>query len=508
MSEGRDPAIKLFGRKIPLLEEQTLAEEGGVADLAPATEPLKVGEKDTFKEKANTEVDAMLDVPKDLYHKESLSSSGLGNGIEEDQKTSIEIAKEAKEPTSEQDNKDTETSGEDKVLKKPDKVLQCPRCNSMDTKFCYYNNYNVNQPRHFCKNCQRYWTAGGTMRNVPVGAGRRKNKHSSPSYRHTVVTPDALASVQVGDSDLTHHESSPCGSSTTPKRVPLKCSNGTVLKFGPDAPLCESMTSVLNLGDQKRASELGFTTHLENREEPSCSSSVTFSKHAENVFPEDAEQKATHGYQNRLFAPLHHLQCYPVPPWAYAWNPGWTNVTSAAMAAAGHSPEPLPGQENGIISPMSWSRPPMVTSPAFCAPTFSFPIVPASFWSCIPNWSGGPWNLPIVGNNIALSPSSSSSSTSNINCSTLGKHYRDATSIGEEKTEKSLWIPKTLRIDDIDEAAKSSIFATLGIKSDDGGLFKAFSSKTRKGEDTDATQLLHANPAAFSRSQYFQETTT
>ncbi|PKU66453.1 cyclic dof factor 3 [Dendrobium catenatum] len=508
MSEVRDPAIKLFGRKIPLLEEQPLAEEGGVADLAQAMLPLKVGEKDTCKEKANTKVDAMLDAPENLDQNESLSSSGLCHGIEENQKTATEIAKDAEEPKSEQDNKESGTSGEDKVLKKPDKVLQCPRCNSMDTKFCYYNNYNVNQPRHFCKNCQRYWTAGGTMRNVPVGAGRRKNKHSSSTYRHTVVMPDALASVQVDGSDLSHHEASPCGSSTT-TRLPLKC-NGTVLKFGPEAPLCESMTSVLKLGDQKRASELGFTTHRENKEEPSCSSSAKVSKHAENGFPEDAEQKALHGYQNGL-APLHHLQCYPVSPWAYAWNPGWSNIAAAAaMAAAGRSPEPLPRQENGIPTPISWSRPPMVTAPPFCAPTFPFPLVPTSFWSCIPSWTGGPWNLPLVGNNNRLSPSSS---TSNSNCSgngspTLGKHCRDATSIGEENTEKSLWVPKTLRIDDIDEAAKSSIFATLGIKLDEGCLFKAFPSKSQKGEAADAAQLLHANPAAFSRSQSFQETTT
>lgn len=65
-------------------------------------------------------------------------------------------------------------------LKKPDKILPCPRCSSMDTKFCYFNNYNVNQPRHFCKHCQRYWTAGGAMRNVPVGAGRRKNRPLGP----------------------------------------------------------------------------------------------------------------------------------------------------------------------------------------------------------------------------------------------------------------------------------------------------------------------------------------
>ncbi|KAL4336202.1 hypothetical protein GQ457_07G029600 [Hibiscus cannabinus] len=62
------------------------------------------------------------------------------------------------------------------VDKRPDKIIPCPRCKSMETKFCYFNNYNVNQPRHFCKGCQRYWTAGGALRNVPVGAGRRKAK--------------------------------------------------------------------------------------------------------------------------------------------------------------------------------------------------------------------------------------------------------------------------------------------------------------------------------------------
>ncbi|KAL6562121.1 hypothetical protein OROGR_003128 [Orobanche gracilis] len=54
--------------------------------------------------------------------------------------------------------------------------LQCPRCNSSNTKFCYYNNYSLSQPRHFCKACKRYWTRGGTLRNVPIGGGCRKNK--------------------------------------------------------------------------------------------------------------------------------------------------------------------------------------------------------------------------------------------------------------------------------------------------------------------------------------------
>lgn len=58
----------------------------------------------------------------------------------------------------------------------PEQVIKCPRCESLNTKFCYYNNYSLTQPRHFCKNCRRYWTQGGSLRNVPIGGGCRKNK--------------------------------------------------------------------------------------------------------------------------------------------------------------------------------------------------------------------------------------------------------------------------------------------------------------------------------------------
>ncbi|KAM7475435.1 hypothetical protein LguiB_022678 [Lonicera macranthoides] len=58
--------------------------------------------------------------------------------------------------------------------------LKCPRCDSINTKFCYYNNYNLSQPRHFCKSCRRYWTRGGVLRTVPVGGGCRKTKRSKP----------------------------------------------------------------------------------------------------------------------------------------------------------------------------------------------------------------------------------------------------------------------------------------------------------------------------------------
>ncbi|XP_044510608.1 dof zinc finger protein DOF1.2 [Mangifera indica] len=59
----------------------------------------------------------------------------------------------------------------------------CPRCASSNTKFCYYNNYSLSQPRYFCKGCRRYWTKGGSLRNVPVGGGCRKNRRLKSASR-------------------------------------------------------------------------------------------------------------------------------------------------------------------------------------------------------------------------------------------------------------------------------------------------------------------------------------
>ncbi|KZV24979.1 hypothetical protein F511_01949 [Dorcoceras hygrometricum] len=70
--------------------------------------------------------------------------------------------------------------------------LRCPRCDSSNTKFCYYNNYNLTQPRHFCKTCRRYWTKGGALRNVPIGGGCRKNKST------TIAAAVGKASSTVG----------------------------------------------------------------------------------------------------------------------------------------------------------------------------------------------------------------------------------------------------------------------------------------------------------------------
>ncbi|KAJ1375672.1 Zinc finger, Dof-type [Sesbania bispinosa] len=75
--------------------------------------------------------------------------------------------------------------------------LKCPRCDSPNTKFCYYNNYSLTQPRHFCKTCRRYWTKGGALRNVPIGGGCRKNKKVKSS-RLSCDSKDSGSSSELG----------------------------------------------------------------------------------------------------------------------------------------------------------------------------------------------------------------------------------------------------------------------------------------------------------------------
>ena len=96
----------------------------------------------------------------------------------------------------------------------PPPALRCPRCDSANTKFCYYNNYSLTQPRHFCKNCRRYWTQGGSLRNVPVGGGCRKNKRLSKassilsSCTASMASPPPLpsSSSRLQESGFCSHE--------------------------------------------------------------------------------------------------------------------------------------------------------------------------------------------------------------------------------------------------------------------------------------------------------------
>lgn len=88
---------------------------------------------------------------------------------------------------------------EKKARPQKEEALNCPRCNSTNTKFCYYNNYSLSQPRYYCKTCRRYWTQGGSFRNIPVGGASRRNKKQSSS---SSSSPAISASTKVLNTDL------------------------------------------------------------------------------------------------------------------------------------------------------------------------------------------------------------------------------------------------------------------------------------------------------------------
>ncbi|CAA2980134.1 dof zinc finger protein DOF2.4-like [Olea europaea var. sylvestris] len=107
-------------------------------------------------------------------------------------------------------------------IQMPEAALKCPRCESTNTKFCYFNNYNLAQPRHFCKSCRRYWTRGGALRNVPVGGGCRRNKRSKGTNTKSPVNTEG----QITSSSSTNPVSSDNGTTNplglTPQIPPLR----------------------------------------------------------------------------------------------------------------------------------------------------------------------------------------------------------------------------------------------------------------------------------------------
>ncbi|KAL1566321.1 cyclic dof factor 1-like [Salvia divinorum] len=375
-----EPEIKLFGRKIYFPENgaggdcsdessdcDRLLEHGGEEAETKKLEQRdeEVGEGEISAENEESQI---TDAPSDS-----------------DKNPKTPPTDEESKP--EKEEKSEATNSEQKTLKKPDKIIPCPRCNSMDTKFCYYNNYNVNQPRHFCKSCQRYWTAGGTMRNVPVGAGRRKTKN----FRHLTISealhPDGFHSLKFKP-------------------------NSTVLSFGQD-----SHSPALSVAAEKKRED--------GANEP------------RNPAMSGFHQQGMNGFS-----------------WPFPWNP----------AALPPMPMPMP--------------------------------MPMPYYLL----NSGSWNL----------------ATASPDQSPLGKHSRSGEGVEAEgqKRRSSIVVPKTLRMDDPEEAARSSIWSTLGIKYDAvsrEGLFKALQAKggdkkkPAMAAGAAPSPLLQANPAALSRSLAFQE---
>ncbi|MED6149213.1 hypothetical protein PIB30_060316 [Stylosanthes scabra] len=452
----KDPGIMLFGMKIPLQEFQIPAATSQMGCQIQAN--FAAMNPCSSMKKTEVETDSAQN------SEQSKNTCGLSQDTKQESKNN-EQGNELK-PNSKplEDNEESSSNtDQEKSFKKPDKILHCPRCNSLETKFCYFNNYNVNQPRHFCKNCQRYWTAGGTMRNVPVGAGRRKNKHLASQFRHIIVASEGASVARLEAKD---HSST---------------DNSAVLKFSPDVPLCESMESMLNLRDQKASGEparsLSSAENHDQQELSFCASSSSSSSVANscNAGNESLEQKCN----------------YPVPPpWIFSWNPGWNN--GGSMMAVHQSP-----------AAMQWCPATIMGVPTVSPQKIPLQFVHGSYWNGTPVWPA---------QNGCLSPSSTT--TSNSCCSgngaspALGKHTRDNSVFmeEEEKSEICVLVPKTLRIDGPNEKASTRSMMKHDkhlCESENGGL------KKEQGNERVlcVSQVLEANPAAVSRAHAFQEST-
>lgn len=83
--------------------------------------------------------------------------------------------------------------------KKLDEIVSCPRFNSMEAKFCYLKDHNVNQPSYLCRSCQQYWTPGVASKSLPIGAGCCKSKHASSFLQPvTILSSDELTREEPG----------------------------------------------------------------------------------------------------------------------------------------------------------------------------------------------------------------------------------------------------------------------------------------------------------------------
>jgi len=151
-------------------------------------------------------------------------------------------------------SKPTPSMLERKARPQKDQALNCPRCNSTNTKFCYYNNYSLSQPRYFCKTCRRYWTEGGSLRNVPVGGGSRKNKRSTSSSSPSISQsqpPSSITKNIIINPDL----------ATTQNNFPQSASQNPKIHQGQDLNLAyPPQTTEDNYNTISKFIELPYTT--------------------------------------------------------------------------------------------------------------------------------------------------------------------------------------------------------------------------------------------------------
>lgn len=459
------------------------------------------------------------------------------------------------------------------VLKKPDKSLPCPRCNSSDTKFCYYNNYNVNQPRHFCKGCQRYWTAGGTLRNVAIGAGRRKRKHASSlesdSQDSTIeeCSSQDLAVKVLGtvESKFMKEEYLHGTSQSANQRMlsfgSLECA---ALSRNPPSPGMKRSSLSESLF-QKRAEKVETSSNPHNSTNLSC----TFYEYLRPKCAEVQPDNVPCSTQDHSAAYVEHMKRSSLSLHLDLHRNDWSSMfipTSSDMQVSNNESgcasslttqavsvdacvtdgksgamdfeatkeggEPdiagsyaSRGLQYACKSPcrMQMESGGSATSRfALCdlnsvapiTPTWNGPVESKPTWPKVPPamiwgppaerahlWSfpGGPAAHDVDAAKAAMIPSAASSPK------------QHPTGLDRPAEVRRLWAPKTLRIKDADEAARSSILSTLGIKERQGSVLSekveaVFQWHAEEGSaSVTPSPQQHTSPAALTHSRAFQE---
>lgn len=530
-----DPGIKLFGRDIPLT--QVASDESSIVstDDMPDTEfnPSECKEPMDIIS-CKSEYSACLEVGNKV-----MGSTSVKMG-EAHVKTGAKVYETLPKVEDSQGPLALE-----KMPKKPDKLLPCPRCHSLDTKFCYFNNYNVNQPRHFCRKCQRYWTAGGTLRNVPVGAGRRKNKHSASHQKHGMISNAVPGRMSAAD--IARHRfpgtsaiaGTTLGSVTKPRLhvLPLEPQPAPTLdspsgdtslpRFGQESPLCRSMAAT-TLGMQEIAAKqnhgrvhldgavadevkiTGGGKHKSGLEE--CTSSV-------EVFPSSCQMGGS--LSNATIASGVQLQegecSVNASVGSHEMQVG--DVTSGALRQPDSNIVPksplnptaatsLDGENSSLTS---FSLPPpnlLACNGALGSFWPTWPFMNPAMWGVPPVEWAGPWTAPVYPPGVAAAAATAAAAL--LPLPGTPQQHPPPTELSQP--EKCLWVPKTLRIDDPLNAARSSIWTTLGLgdgpfSSPAHGSPTAFQAKTESKDDNVAvgTRSRLSNPAALSRSVAFHE---
>nr|KYP65384.1 Dof zinc finger protein DOF3.5 [Cajanus cajan] len=242
----------------------------------------------------------------------------------------------------------------------------CPRCGSSNTKFCYYNNYSLTQPRYFCKGCRRYWTKGGSLRNVPVGGGCRKNRRD--------------------------HNNNPVGHSYDPRiRNSSASSSSSVMSDGPNIDLALVYANFLNQKPKSEADELeGNPDQVQTVFDPSL-------EVGPSTLPEELgltacltlpeQPSIIEGNNNDQMCP-NEFNSMPI-----LQKDGIEQCSSHGGAMNFELP-PLPGEEEASHDHMMWSNSEMMMNHAFHQVT-QLPLLGPEVHDAdllIGNWS--PFDLP------------------------------------------------------------------------------------------------------------------